>query len=72
MSFVCKYVENLDEWHVGWDEWVADGEYKFTVVAKLDYTYEAAQLCNYLNGGSPHPQGENDSYPWEDLGAGVI
>ena len=70
MSFVCKYVENLDEWHVGWDEWVADGEYKFTIVAKLDYTYEAAQLCNYLNGGSRAP--DSNCYPWDHLGQGII
>jgi len=70
MSFVCKYVENLDQWWVGWDEWVADGEYKFTIVAKLDFTSEAGQLCNYLNGGST--AADNGCYPWEHLGKGVF
>ena len=54
MSFTAKRVvrESQEVWEIGWDEWIADGEYSFTVVARLWSAIEAALLCHYLNGGN--------------------
>ena len=61
MSFTCKRTfEYYDEgkgavrherWVVGFDEFMGDNEVKYQVVARLDDPVQAAQLCNFLNGG---------------------
>lgn len=69
MSFTAKRVvrESQEVWEVGWDEWIADGEYKFTVVARSYYATEAAILCNYLNGG-PHNPDVDTFHPAQLMG----
>ena len=63
MSFTCKrvfryYAEGAATmrhvgWEVGFDEFMGgtSNEVKYQVVARLEDSVQAAQLCNFLNGG---------------------